>query len=47
MEYAVVCAAIAFALGIGMTSDASVLKELLEAFRAGYQRIAFAMSLPI
>jgi hypothetical protein len=47
VEYAVVCAALAFALGVGMSSDYSVLKTLLEAFRTGYERISFALSLPI
>jgi hypothetical protein len=47
MEYVVVCAALALVLGIGMTDDASVLKQLLEGFRAGYQRISFSLSLPL
>lgn len=46
MEYVVVCAALAFALGVGMWNDTSVLRELLEAFRTAYQKISFAMSLP-
>lgn len=46
MEYVVVCAALAFALGIGMWNDASVLRELLAAFRTAYQRISFPLSLP-
>jgi Flp pilus assembly pilin Flp len=46
IEYVVVCAAIALTLGVGM-QDGSVLKELVEAFRTGYQRISFALSLPI
>lgn len=45
MEYVVVCAALAVALGLGM-SDTSVLKELLDAFKTAYEKIAFAMSLP-
>lgn len=47
MEYVVVCAAIALTLGIGMASDESVLKQLLEAFRTGYQRVSFSLSIPI
>ena len=47
MEYVVVCAAIAMALGVGMHDDQSVLKILLEAFRTGYERISYALSLPI
>lgn len=47
LEYVVVCAAIALALGVGMHNDQSVLKELLEAFRTAYQKMSFALSLPI
>lgn len=46
MEYVVVCAALAFALGVGMWNDTSVLRELLEAFRTAYQKISFALSVP-
>lgn len=46
MEYVVVCTALALTLGIGMWSDDSVLKELLQAFRTAYEKIAFALSLP-
>lgn len=46
MEYAVVCAALAFALGIGMVDDNSVLRELIEAFKLAYQKISFAISIP-
>lgn len=47
MEYVVVCAALAFALGIGMWNDASVLRELLTAFRTAYQKISYSLSVPI
>lgn len=47
MEYVVVCAALALALGIGMAGDNSVLRELLEAFRTGYEKLSFALSIPI
>jgi hypothetical protein len=46
IEYAVVCAALALALGIGMTDNNSVLLQLINAFRLAYTRIAFAYSLP-
>lgn len=46
IEYVVVCAALAFALGIGMWNDTSVLRELLVAFRIAYQKISFSLSLP-
>lgn len=46
VEYAVVCAALAFALGVGMLDDTSVLHELLRALQAAYQRFSFALSLP-
>ena len=47
MEYVVVCAALAFALGIGMWNDTSVLRELLVAFRTAYQKISYSLSVPI
>ena len=47
LEYVVVCGAIALTLGVGMHDDQSILKTLLEAFRTGYERISFALSLPM
>lgn len=47
VEYCVVCAALAFALGVGMVDDTSVLHELLQALRSAYQKFSFAISLPI
>lgn len=46
MEYVVLCAALAFALGIGMVDDQSVLRQLLQAFVLAYQKISFAIALP-
>jgi hypothetical protein len=46
IEYVVVCAAIAFALGVGMVDSNSVLWQLLDALRTAYQRFSFALSLP-
>lgn len=46
MEFVIVCAALAIALGIGMTGDSSVLKQLLDAFKAAYQDFSYAISLP-
>jgi hypothetical protein len=46
MEYAVICAAVAFALGIGMLDDNSVLSELIEAFKTAYQKFSYSISLP-
>lgn len=46
VEYTVVCAALVFALGVGLVDDASVLRQLLEALRVAYQRFSFALSLP-
>lgn len=46
MEYAVVCAALALTLGVGMIDDTSVLHELIAAFKLAYQKISFAISLP-
>lgn len=45
-EYVVVCAVIAFVLGLGMVDDTSPLRQLLNAFQLGYQRISFSISLP-
>jgi hypothetical protein len=47
MEYLIVCAALALALGIGMADETSVLRQLLEGFRTGYQRFSYSLSLPI
>ena len=46
MEYVIACAALALALGIAMTDDNSVLRELIEAFKVAYQKISYAISLP-
>lgn len=46
MEYAVICAALAAALGLGMADSDSVLWQLVQAFRAAYQKYTHAMSLP-
>jgi hypothetical protein len=46
VEYVVVCAAITFALGVGMVDSNSVLRQLLDAFAIAYQRFSFALSLP-
>lgn len=45
-EYVVVCAVIALVLGLGMVDDTSPLRQLLNAFQLGYQRISFSISLP-
>jgi hypothetical protein len=47
LEYVVVCAALVFALGISMADDTSVLKQLIEAFKTAYEKISFALSLPM
>ncbi len=46
MEFVIVCAALAVALGIGMSGDTSVLKLMLDAFKAAYQDFSHAISLP-
>jgi len=46
IEYVVVCAALAAALGIGMVDDNSVLRELLEGFRTAYDRLSYSLSIP-
>ncbi|MFS0755451.1 hypothetical protein ABC383_12235 [Noviherbaspirillum sp. 1P10PC] len=45
VEYAVVCAAIALTLGIGMADPDSVLWQLVDALRTAYQKFTYAVSL--
>jgi Flp pilus assembly pilin Flp len=44
VEYAVVCAAIALTLGIGMVDADSVLWQLVDALRSAYQKFTHAVS---
>lgn len=46
IEYVVVSAALALALGVGMTDDDSALWQMIQNFRLGYERFSFALSLP-
>lgn len=46
VEYVIVCAALALALGIGMQGEDSVLSQLVSAFQTAYRRFSFALSLP-
>lgn len=46
VEYVVVCAALAFALGIGMRDGHSVLGQLVTAFKTAYENFSYAISLP-
>lgn len=46
VEYLIICAALALALGIGMADKNSVLWQLLNAFQIAYQKFSFALSLP-
>lgn len=46
VEYVVLTAAIAMALGVGMVDDGSALRQLLNAFALAYKKISFAISLP-
>jgi len=45
VEYAVICAAIALTLGIGMVDEDSMLWLLVNAFRTGYQKFTYAISI--
>jgi Flp pilus assembly pilin Flp len=45
VEYAVICAAIALTLGIGMADSGSVLWQLVDAMRHGYQKFTYAISI--
>lgn len=44
VEYAVVCAAIALTLGMGMADADSVLWQLVDALRMAYQKFTYAIS---
>lgn len=46
VEYVVLTAAIAMALGVGMVDEGSALRQLLDAFALAYKKITFAISLP-
>lgn len=46
IEYVVVCAALAFALGVGMSNHNSVLWELIDALKTAYQNFSYAISIP-
>jgi len=46
MEYVVVCAAMAIALGVGMSDNNSILQTLVDAFKTAYQNFSYAISLP-
>ena len=45
VEYAIVCAAVALTLGIGMADPDSVLWQLVDAMRIGYQKFTYAVSI--
>lgn len=47
LEYVLVCAVLAFFLGINMIDDNSVLLQLTTAFQTAYRNFSFAISLPI
>lgn len=44
VEYAVICAAIALTLGVGMADSNSVLWQLVDALRNGYLNFTYAIS---
>ena len=46
VEYTIVCAALAFALGVGMLDKSSVLWQLIDGFKTAYQKISYAISVP-
>jgi len=46
IEYLVVCAALALALGVAMANQDSVLWQLAEAFRTAFRKFSYAISLP-
>lgn len=46
VDYAIVSAVLAVSLGMGMSSDDSVLRQLLDAFVTAYRNFSFAISMP-
>ena len=46
MEYVVVCAALAIALGVAMTNQDSALWLLADAFKTAFRKFSYALSLP-
>lgn len=46
VEYLIVCGVVAFALGVGMIDDNSVLKQFIDALSLGYKKIAYSISIP-
>lgn len=46
MEYVIVCAALAIALGIAMANQDSALWKLADAFKTAFHRFSYAISLP-
>jgi hypothetical protein len=46
VEYLVITAAVATALGVGMAGEDGVLRQLLQAMRDAYESFAYALSLP-
>lgn len=47
IEYVILCAVLAFFLGINMIDDNSVLFQLVTAFQTAYQNFSYAISLPL
>nr|WP_314625373.1 hypothetical protein [uncultured Noviherbaspirillum sp.] len=45
VEYAVICAAIALALGLGMANEDSALWQLVDALRNSYRNHTYAISI--
>ena len=47
IEYVILCAVLAFFLGINMIDNNSVLFQLVTAFQTAYQNFSYAISLPL
>lgn len=45
VEYAVICAAVALTLGIGMADSDGTLWQLVDALRTGYRNFTYAISI--
>jgi hypothetical protein len=46
VEYVVVCAALAVALGVGVANDKSVLWQFISALKTAYLNFSYSLSLP-
>ncbi len=46
IEYVVICAALAIALGVGMADNTSAIRQVINTLQVAYAKFTYAMSLP-